>query len=81
MDDDDGEFGEQEQDNDVEMAGAGEKKPPATAQAPKKQDPLGVNGITATMQRVNMNPPPCFSTKTKVPYLLSPTSYFLDRMK
>jgi hypothetical protein len=60
------------------MAGAGEKKPPATAQAPKKQDPLGVNGVTAAMQRVNMNPPPCFSMKTEFPYILSPMSYFLD---
>ncbi len=33
------------------------------------------------MQRVNMNPPPRFSMKTEFPYLLSPTSYFLDGMK
>jgi hypothetical protein len=63
------------------MAGSGEKKPPATAQAPKKQDPLGLTGVTAAMQRVNMNPPPCFSMKTEFPYLLSPASYFLDGTK
>ena len=48
----------QEQDNDIEMAGAGEKeKKPhtATAQAPKKQDPSAVIGVTTAMQRVSMN--------------------------
>jgi hypothetical protein len=63
------------------MTGAGEKKPPAITQAPKKQDPLVVTGVTTAMQRVNMNPPPCFSMKTEFPYLLSPTSYFLDGTK